>query len=232
LFRGTDTKAIERDLPGKKLIGSESRGKQMLFQFSGNLWVGIHLGMTGNLSIGDPNYAPEKHDHFVLFQKKRALVFNDMRQFGRVLFHKGKEGPAWWQSIAAGVTSPEFTLDYMRTFLERHARLPIKASLLLQKGFPGVGNWMADEILWRAKIAPARKSNSLSSPEGKKLWTQARFVCHKALENIGGGDDEPPAGWLFHQRWSAKGVCPRHKTPLTRETIGARTTAWCPKCQS
>src|SRR5881394_4011507 len=93
LFRGTDTKGIERDLPGKNLVGSESRGKQMLFQFSGNLWVGIHLGMTGNLSIGDPNYAPEKHDHFVLFQKKRALIFNDMRQFGRVLFHKGKEGP-------------------------------------------------------------------------------------------------------------------------------------------
>jgi formamidopyrimidine-DNA glycosylase len=231
IFRGTDTAAIEKQLPRKKMAGSESRGKQMLFQFSGNIWIGIHLGMTGKLSIAAPDYTPEKHDHFVLFQKKRALVFNDMRQFGRVLFHHGKEAPEWWDSIAPGVTSPEFTLEYMSTFLDRHGRLPIKASLLLQKGFPGVGNWMADEILWRAGIAPSRKSSALKPPERKKLWTQARFVCHEALEKIGGGDAEPPAGWLFHQRWSVKGICPKHKSALRRDTVGGRTTAWCPRCQ-
>ena len=41
-------------------------------------------------------------------------------------------------------------------FLQRRARAPIKAVLLMQERFPGIGNWMADEILWRAAIHPAR----------------------------------------------------------------------------
>src|SRR5687768_7887110 len=69
IFRGTDTAAIKRDLPGTKLVTSEARGKQMAFQFSGGIWIAIHLGMTGKLRTEKPGFVAGKHDHLVLRQK-------------------------------------------------------------------------------------------------------------------------------------------------------------------
>jgi len=231
VFRGTDLSLLAK-LAGERLESSESSGKQMIFRFSHHFWLGIHLGMSGKRSVASPDYCPAKHDHLVLFQKKRALVFNDARQFGRALIHQGKEAPEWWARIGPAITSDQFTLDRMKAFLERRPKLPIKAALLVQKGFPGIGNWMADEILWRAGIAPARLCSSLKGNEQKCLWREIRFVSREALKNISKSFDDPPARWLFHERWKrAAGICPKHKTPLRKETIGGRTTAWCAKCQ-
>jgi formamidopyrimidine-DNA glycosylase len=230
VFRGTEIALFHR-LKNEKLLSSEAAGKQMLFRFSNNLWLGIHLGMTGKLSVAAPNHLPAKHDHLVLFQKARALVFTDARQFGRVHIHKDAEPPAWWSEIGPALTSKQFTRAAMETFLKRHGRLPTKAALLLQKGFPGIGNWMADEILWRAGISPKRAAQALRQPELAALFKETRYVARIALEKISPAFADPPKGWLFHQRWSAKGHCPKHKTALRRDTIGGRTTAWCPKCQ-
>jgi len=230
VFRGTDTSAL-RKIVGSKLVRSEAAGKQMLFHFSDGLWIGLHLGMTGKLSVGPKTYQPAKHDHLVLFQKDRALIFTDMRQFGRVKVHRGKDAPEWWTTIGPGVTSSDFTLAKMSDFLARHKKLPVKAALLLQKGFPGIGNWMADEILWRAHIAPMKASGRLSAAETKTFWKEVRFVAREALLKIGKDFGDPPQGWLFHERWKRQGICPRHKTTLRKDTIGGRTTAWCPKCQ-
>jgi formamidopyrimidine-DNA glycosylase len=230
VFRGTDP-SLFAALKNQKLLGSDAAGKQMLFRFSGDLWLGVHLGMTGKLSIAGASHLPGKHDHLVLFQKDRALVFTDARQFGRVLIQRGKDLPSWWSQIGPAVTSDRFTKERMRDFLERHGRLPIKGALLLQKGFPGIGNWMADEMLWRAGISPNRRAEDLRDPQLTKLWKETRFVARVALEKIGPAFGDPPKGWLFHERWSPKGVCPKHKTNLRRETVATRTTAWCPKCQ-
>ncbi len=230
VFRGSDLSVL-KTLAGQTLTHSESAGKQMVFRFTEDHWVGIHLGMTGKLSLAEPNFEPGKHDHLVLYQAERTLVFNDARQFGRILVHRGIEAPPWWTSIGPAVTSKEFTLPLMVAFLSRHGRLPIKAALLLQKGFPGIGNWMADEILWRAEIAPKRSAKTLRPVERKRLWKEVRHVAKVALEKIGKDFSDPPRGWLFHERWGSKGVCPHHNTRLQRETIGGRTTAWCAKCQ-
>lgn len=230
VFRGTDA-GIAARIEGQRLECSEAAGKQMLFRFGREAWLGIHLGMTGRLSAGPPDHAPGKHDHLVIYQKERALVFTDARQFGRILAHCGPETPAWWAKIAPAVTSPAFTLERMSGFLDRRARLAAKAALLDQKGFPGIGNWMADEILWRAGIAPATACAQLGPEERQRLWREVRHVARVALEKIGTDFGDPPRSWLFHQRWGRGGACPKHKTELRRETIGGRTTAWCPKCQ-
>jgi formamidopyrimidine-DNA glycosylase len=231
IFRGTDTKLMESVLRGATLIDSEARGKQMAFRFSRGAWLAIHLGMTGKLRVERADFEAGRHDHLVLRQKRRALVFSDPRQFGRVLFFQGKGAPAWWTEIAPALTSSEFTREVLRNALERHRRLPIKASLLLQQHFPGIGNWMADEILWRAKIHPRRASGDVTGASLTRLWKEIRFVCREALKHIGESFADPPRGWMFHERWSRNGKCPRHGTPLERDTIGGRTTAWCAKCQ-
>lgn len=230
VFRGCNTREIVRRLIGARLVQSTARGKQLLFRFSGGNWLGLHLGMSGTLRVAAPDFRPEKHDHLLLRQTKRALIFRDPRLFGRVRLHHGADDPPWW-STAPEISSHDFSARYVADFVQRHGRAPIKAVLLLQKGFPGVGNWMADEILWRSKIAPVTRTAALTSPQLSALRRATRFVSSEAMRIIGRDFSDPPQSWLIHQRWKAGGICPRHKTPLTRATISGRTTVWCAKCQ-
>ena len=231
VFRGVDTGDIATALRGQRFSGSWAHGKQMLFRFGGKAWVGIHLGMTGKLRCEALAFQRDKHDHLVIFLRTVALVFRDPRQFGRVRVDMGDEPPEWWRKIPPSPHAQTFTKKVMATFLARHQRLPIKATLLLQTGFAGVGNWMADEILWQARIAPARKTGDLSPEELVCLWRSTRSVCRKAMKTIARDFGDPPRGWLFHERWSPKGACPQHRTVLKCATIGGRTTLWCAECQ-
>jgi formamidopyrimidine-DNA glycosylase len=178
-----------------------------------------------------PGFRPEKHDHFVLQQRRQALVLRDARLFGRVRFHHGRKEPEWWRSGGPDISSARFDRPFVNAFLDRHARAPIKAVLLLQNGFAGIGNWMADEILWRAKIAPATSARDLSGAQRARVLRETRFVAREALRIIGPDFSDPPPDWLIHQKWKSEGVCPRHGSPLRKEMIGGRTTAWCPRCQ-
>jgi formamidopyrimidine-DNA glycosylase len=231
LFRGLNEKRLAKALTGAAYLDSEARAKLMCFRFSGGAWLGIHLGMTGKLRVEAPEFAPGKHDHLVLEQKKRALVFSDPRMFGRVHFHEGREAPDWWTKLPPAVTSPEFTLELVTAFLKRRARLAVKAALLVQTAFPGVGNWMADEILWRARIDPRVLCGRLTAPRIAALWREAREVCAVSLATVAVDFSDPPADWFYHQRWTSEGTCPRDGLPLKTATIGGRTTRWCPHCQ-
>src|SRR5437867_2947269 len=152
IFRGIVLHRFRQTLEGSILLSSAARGKQMLFRFSNHVWLGLHLGMTGRLSTARGDSVPGKHDHLVLYQKSQALVFTDTRLFGRILFHEGIAPPDWWLKLPPDLHSKNFTVELLRNFLHRHRRLPVKSALLLQAGFPGLGNWMADEILWRSKL--------------------------------------------------------------------------------
>jgi formamidopyrimidine-DNA glycosylase len=236
VFRGTDTGLLKKKLVGATLLDSATAAKQMLFRFSGGAWVGVHLGMSGELRVEAADYPPGKHDHFILVQKGRQLVFNDPRMFGRVLFATGAKPPVWWTRIATAILSKEFTAEKVGDFLRRRGRAPIKAVLLMQERFPGIGNWMADEVLWRAAIHPRRSAGSLTAAEIRTLHRECRNVCRLALETIAGkGNRLPPhlnahipKTWLFWHRWEDGGKCPRTKKLLIREEIGGRTTCWSP----
>ncbi len=237
LLRGVDEKALSTKLAGAKLIGSQAHGKQMAFQFSGGAWLGIHLGMTGELRIASADFVPAKHDHLVLFQRERALVFTDPRMFGRVLFFAGKGEPDWWRELPPQILSREFTLSFVSERLQRHRSLPLKAALLDQATFPGIGNWMADEILWQARIHPRTKAGALTTAQLKDLWRVTRYVTKRAVETVAQQSSkaefgDPPKNFLFHARWRKGGNCPRCGGALRHDTIGGRTTAWCPKCQT
>jgi formamidopyrimidine-DNA glycosylase len=239
VFRGADANEIARALTGARFLDSAAAAKQMLFRFSGNAWLGLHLGMSGDLYVKAPDSTPQKHDHLVLVTKEHALVFADPRMFGRVQFHRGAEPPPWWSSIAPPILSPAFTAKAVAEFLRRRSRAPIKAVLLMQERFPGIGNWMADEILWRAAIHPKKPAGSLTDTEIKALWRECRRVCRLALEKIAGhGGKLPPdlnvnipESWLFHHRWRDGGRCPLTGVKLMREEIGGRTTCWSPARQ-
>ena len=105
VYRDLNPTTVKRNLRGATLESSETHGKKMLFRFSGDRWLGLHLGMTGGLFVENPDYLAGKHDALVLRQTKKSLVFRDPRQFGRILYHHGKEVPAWWSNLPPEVTS-------------------------------------------------------------------------------------------------------------------------------
>jgi formamidopyrimidine-DNA glycosylase len=230
VFRGLDVVALDKALTGAKLLRSEGHGKQMLFSFSHGASLGIHLGMSGSLRVEASGFLPAKHDHLVLFQEKRSLVYSDPRMFGRIRFALGKGKPEWWKDLPPAVISPTFTRAFLREKLHRNRRSPIKAALLDQTIFPGIGNWMADEILWQVKLHPATRAGDLDASQ-QDLWRASRAICRTALKTIGVDWNEPPKKWLFHHRWEKGGRCPRDGTLLDHGTVAGRTTAWCPVCQ-
>lgn len=228
IFRGINLTKMSEVLTGARFLSSEARGKQMIFRFS-RVTLGLHLGMTGELRTEPAGFEPGKHDHLVLFQAKQTLVFADPRLFGRVLFGDGKADPAWWTDLPPDILSPAFTAKEVTAFLARRKGAPIKAILLMQERFPGIGNWMADEILWRAQIHPSRPGGKIADPAA--LWKAVREVSRQAVRIIGVDWSDPPDFWLFNHRWKKGGSCPRCGSDLKHATIGGRTTCWCPRCQ-
>jgi formamidopyrimidine-DNA glycosylase len=231
IFRDTETRALRENLIGSRLESSSARGKRMLFRFSENKWLGLHLGMTGKIRIETADFQPNKHDHLILYQRRCSLVFTDSRQFGRVRFHHGPEQPDWWNTTVPEIASREFDQKLFGNFLNRHRKAPIKAVLLMQDGFSGIGNWMADEILWRAKVLPSKRIGKLTCAERVAIFQATKFVTKRSLETLGKDFSDPPKNWLIHQKWKRDGICPKHRTPLKNATVAGRTTAWCPICQ-
>jgi formamidopyrimidine-DNA glycosylase len=228
VFRDCDTRALERGLTRVTLAGSMAAGKQMAFRSSTGGWLGIHLGMTGSLAHYPPGYRPLKADHLVLSTPAGALVFSDPRMFGRVDFSEANQTPAWWARIPAPVASESFTSKDLVHFLNRRRKSPLKAVLLMQERFPGIGNWMADEILWRAELHPRLPAGALTATQTLRLHRECQWVCRRALETIGKTFRDPPKSWLFPHRWQEGGRCPRTGEVLVRETVGGRTTCWSP----
>lgn len=231
VFRENNRAEFTKCLMGAKLESSSTHGKQMLFSFCENKWLGIHLGMTGSLGLESAGYTPTRYDALVLKQPGQTLTFRDPRQFGRLRLHLGKCLPNWWSKLPTSMLDNDFQLKILSNALARHARRPVKALLLDQRYFPGMGNWMADEVLWRTGLHPATLGGNVKLPVTENLFKQILFVVRGSMKSVGKHGGDPPKGWLFHARWKDGLLCPKTKSPLVREQIGGRTSCWCPTLQ-
>lgn len=202
-------------LTGRRLVAAHRRGKFMWAQTDGGPELGLHLGMAGRLAVDEAPQA--RWDRFALeFAGGGRLALHDRRRLGRALLEPdfSHVGPD-----AAEVSREEFRVRIGA------GRAPLKARLLDQGAIAGVGNLLADEILWQAGLSPRRPAGSLSEAELDGL----RRVTRRALRNAirrGGAH----TGELNPER-VAGGRCPRCGTELERATIGGRTTFWCPRHQ-
>ena len=126
IFRKTDLEALD-SISGSIFIKSLRRGKQLCFLFSNNKWLGIHLGMTGKLMY-EKEKAKYKYSHLeLLLYNNHKLIFQDPRLFGLVLFHQGKNSPAWWSHLKPEIISNQYTFEVMNDFLNRRKRALSKA---------------------------------------------------------------------------------------------------------
>lgn len=235
IYRSVPASAVERCLTGRRFLASYAHGKQMLFEFSGGSWLGLHLGMSGELFTADINYEARKRDHLVLVLGSTPLVFSDYRMFGKLTLEVTADGlaPLAWRELPPQPVDPAFTRRRHAAFVRRFPKTPLKTLLLDQRGFPGIGNWMADEICWKLRIAPQTRVENLSEEQVDAVWKATRRISRDALRVIGGDWGDLPDSWLMNHRWRDGGICPRRgcRAELRREDLRGRTTCWCPICQ-
>lgn len=244
IFRDMPASAIQNAITGKTLTSSHHHGKRMYFTFGDNLHLEVHLGMSGKVYVSQLDHIPQKHDHLILRMNNCSLVLNDYRMFGKVMLH---EGSAPWLELPPDPLSRKFTLSHVTGITLKRPKKILKGALLDQSLFPGIGNWMADEICWRLGAHPAKALGEIT-PE--QLYREVKAVCKGAIKYVADRNIEelkspkklgftaggyvaqvPPKSWLFQHRWKKGGSCPKCKTELERETIATRTTAWCATCQ-
>jgi formamidopyrimidine-DNA glycosylase len=107
----------------------------------------------------------------------------------------------------------------------------MKALLLDQTFAAGVGNWIADEVLYQARIDPRRPARTLSPREASRLRGRLHAVLATAVR-LGADGDRYPRTWLFHHRWDRDPLARTASGARLRwETIAGRTTAWAPAIQ-
>ena len=207
---------IAAALVGRRLTATHRRGKFLWAETDGGPELGLHLGMAGRIVVDEPP-APNRWDRFVLeFDDGGRLALRDKRRLGRAVLEPdfAHVGPD-----AAGIGREAFRKAFGR------GTVAVKARLLNQRVLSGVGNLLADEILWRARLNPRREAGELSAEELDLLRRQVRGALRDAIRNGGAH-----TGRLIPHRVRG-GTCPRCGTPLERATIGGRTTFWCPACQ-
>jgi formamidopyrimidine-DNA glycosylase len=200
-------------LTGHTLTSAHRRGK-FLWAESDGPELGLHLGMSGRISIDEP---PERWDRFVLeFADGGRLALRDKRRLGR----------AWLNPDFnhVGPDAAEVSRDVFRARVGRGA-MPLKARLLDQGSISGVGNLLADETLWRARLSPLHPAGELSTEELDLLRRHLRAAVRDAIRNGGVHTGQ------FMPHRARGGHCPRDGAELSRATVGGRTTYWCPVCQ-
>ena len=157
---------IAAALGGATLVEAHRRGKAMWVDADDGPSLGIHLGMAGRIVV-DERGSERGWDRFTLrFEDGGSLALRDKRRLGRVVLAPdlSRLGPD-----AALVTRPEFRERIGR------GRAPVKARIMDQSRISGVGNLLADEALWRARLSPLREAGSLSAAELDELRRALRL---------------------------------------------------------
>ncbi len=206
---------IEDALRGHVVSAARRRGKFLWLETEDGPELGLHLGMSGHF-LADPR-ARTRWDRFTLeFADGGRLVLRDKRRLGRALLNP--------DFAHVGPDAAEVSRGRFRELIGR-GRAPVKARLLDQRAISGVGNLLADEALWQARISPRRPVATLSAAELDALRRRLRAAIRTAIR-LGGVH----TGRFVRAR-GREGRCPRDGHVLDRATIGGRTTYWCPACQ-
>jgi formamidopyrimidine-DNA glycosylase len=197
----------------------------------------VHLGMTGQIAPSAADIPLEKHTHVSLtLDDGRELRYTDARRFGRMAY---LTADLLAKEIAGAGADPleVSAAEFAERVRSRNAR--IKALLLDQSVFRGVGNIYADESLWRAKIHPARVGAKLSVKEVETLRRVLQEILNRAIVLRGSSisdfldaNGEPGEYQRHHRAYGREGKpCYRCRTPIRRVIVAGRSSYFCPKCQ-
>lgn len=225
----TSSASVKKAFLGKRIKKFGRKGKYLWMEISQSPVAVFHLGMTGSFLV--TNEIPEKVKSIKLvleFEDGSYFVFKDPRRFGRMFLLKDLDSPPL-SKLGADVLTDPLPLKSLRQLLAGRSA-PIKSLLLDQSLFAGVGNWMADEILFQARINPKRRAKTLTGKEATALHRKLLSVTKLAVK-LKADYDRFPKNWLFHHRWGRKSGHVSTGESIRRTTVGGRSTAWVPELQ-
>ena len=226
---GTTSRRLRAALAGRQFVEARRRGKLMPLDIGDGPTLGVRFGMTGGLVVDGQQaldrlrYGPGVFDEKwvrarVSFDDGGTLLLHDPRRFGSLELAPDEDrlGP---DALTASLADVRAALAVNPA---RHGPVaPLKARLMDQERLAGVGNLLADEILWQAGLDPARRTR-LSDQEMRTLHRALRGTLSK-LDRRGGSH----MGDLMEERGPG-GHCPRDGAELQLAQVGGRTTYWCP----
>ncbi len=240
--RATSPKSIAAltSLKGARVTEVARRGKFLWFKLDRPEVLVGHLGMSGQFLVQPKNAPDERHLRVKINLGKYDLRFVDQRTFGWLGVDETKNGlPTYVKDIAADPFDPLFNLDEtIERF--RKKKTEIKRALLDQGVMSGVGNIYADEALWRSKMHPETRTQSMKASRVKELIENATLVMSEALAVGGTSFDDlyinvnGESGY-FERSLAVYGQegegCPRCGREIRRIKFANRSSHFCPKCQ-
>lgn len=250
---GTSASAFKTAMTGKKVLDARQQGKYFWLIMDSKPHPLMHLGMTGWIKFSNDDtsayYKPKKEEtdwpprfwKFVLSLKgepKCEVAFVDPRRLGRCRLidaeaeEMRKTTPLKENGPDPVIDKDVLTVEWL-TQLLRRKKVPVKALLLDQANISGIGNWVADETMYQAKLHPEQYSNTFSDEQIKRLHDAIMYVCDTAVGTLA-ESDKFPTDWLMKYRWD-KGKKTGSKLPngakITFLTVGGRTSAIVPSIQ-
>ena len=237
LLVGAPIETLRENLVGRAIESLGRRGKYLMFGLDDGRVFVVHLRMTGRLVWRPRTAPPEQWQRAVIeFDNGFDLRWADLRKFGTWRMHESaaevidKLGP---EPIDAELT--------LKQFRERLANrtAPVKAVLLDQRRFAGLGNIYVDEALYEAGIRPDTPAGRVSPAAVKRLFASSRSVLERGIENRGAsfkdyvdGQGEQGKQHMYVQVFRRTGQpCYRCGSTILRTVVGGRSTHYCPKCQ-
>lgn len=231
---------LRRALEGHRFAEPERRGKWLLAYVEGSGSTSgstllMHFGMTGRLVCCSASDALAQHDRVVFTLEGWDRRHGDDRQ---LRYRDQRKLKGLWLADDAGVErllgeqgpdAAELSRDAFEELLSGR-RGGVKSTLTDQSVLAGLGNLLADEILWQARLHPSRRTDGLGDDERQRLHKAMRGTLRSSMR---AGQVPPRTSWLTGQRDRDPGeaACPRCGGPLRRGRIAGRSTVWCPACQ-
>jgi len=245
VFDGVGPGRWRRALLGKRVVGVHRRGKQIWFEMEEGPHPLFHFGMTGAFRLrgvpdlplaarprGDSSedWPPRFTKIHLAFSGGRELVMINPRRLGRLLLREDPLGEPPLSRLGFDpLLDPPPPAEFRRRVLAR--RTAIKALLLDQHFSAGVGNWIADEVLYQARIDPRRRADELSAAEIERIRRRLVAIVRRAVK-VDADKKRFPPSWLFHVRWGKDRearTIEGHRIEFIE--VGGRTTAWVPALQ-
>ena len=217
-------------ITNQKITGFDRRGKYLIINLNKSNII-IHLRMTGRIDLTDgdtPKYTTVEID----FINKKKMCLVDYRKFGKVWIVKDIESVVG--HIGIEPLSKEFTSKEFISMIGKR-KGTLKPLLLNQQFIAGIGNYLADEILFRASLHPLRTADTLDKKEIKDLYLSIRHIIRKSISFGGttfltfrGPEGKKGEFWKKLQVFRKTGeACPHCKRPITRIIVGQRSTHLC-----
>ncbi|MDH4253751.1 MAG: bifunctional DNA-formamidopyrimidine glycosylase/DNA-(apurinic or apyrimidinic site) lyase [Gammaproteobacteria bacterium] len=231
--------AVSKGLTGRTIRSLRRRAKYLLIDTDAGSAL-LHLGMSGNLRIVEPDEPPGRHDHYdILLENGKALRFRDPRRFGSLLWAEDPERHPLLSGLGPEPLGPDFGGEYLWQ-KARGRRVAIKLFIMNASIVVGVGNIYANESLFAAGINPKRQAGRVSRERMGGLADAIRGILESAiraggttLRDFTGGDGEPG---YFRTRLDVyerdDRPCRRCDEPVSRTVLGQRSTYWCKRCQT